>query len=440
MNKLITLTLVFLAFHFDGFSQAENYNLESQNLHKNVRKTIDHYYSYDKNSGGFVKKSVSIKRYNDDGNLVETYYVYNSAYSESNPSKYIYNYNSKGLLTSTDNISDVKNKYSTHQVFTYDKKGYLTKKESIYKDGSKYYSVYKNDRRGRVINKKDYNKSNKLTADVNYSYKGSKKTMDRTSFSSKDGSISGNYVTVFDDGVKVSYKSNSKYGNSSTTYEYDKEGNLKRSNYSGKSSSTSNYDYVYDKKDNWIKKHYRSGKYHYFYFREIYFENGDVSGSSEFDRTFINRHGNFANVAVVPLKKKETKKKNNNNNVSYNSGMPTFKYKYWKYTFVNMNDKISDISGKVNLTVPNNSELSNGAIVKFRVEINGADTKNLTYKVESYFFDTKKNRHFWSLKSQANGSKGTLCIFKNSERLRSKDVTGLLMVGKEGSKISFYLQ
>lgn len=437
MKKLLFF-LVTISCTINTFGQTEVYNLESQNLHKNVRKVIQHYYTYDNNSGGFVKKSVDIKRYNDDGNLVETYYWYNSTYSEPSPTKKIYNYNRDGLLTSTSDISDKRGKYSTNLVFTYNKKGNLTKKESVYKDGSKYYYVYENDRKGRVINKKDYNKSGKLTAEVTYSYRGGKRTEVRTSFSSKDGSIVGTYTTVYDDDVKISYESNSKYGNSTTTYEYDSEGNLLQTNYSGKKNSTTTYNYIYDKKDNWVKKHYRSGKYQYFYFREIYYDNGDVSGSTEFDKRFINTHGNFANVEVVPLKRKELKKKKPIKN--YNSGMPVFKYKNWKYTFVNMNDKVSDVSGNVNLTVPNNSSLTDGSTVKFRVEINGADTKNLTYTVEKYFFDTKTSRHFWTLKSQANGSKGTLCVFKNSERLRSKDVIGLLMVGKEGSKISFYLQ
>ncbi|MCL7755049.1 hypothetical protein [Polaribacter sp. Z022] len=437
MKKLTILLFLLTVFQFDGFSQTEIYNLESQNLHKNVQKTIEHYYTYDKNSGGFVKKSVSIKRYNDHGNLAETYYLYNSTYSESNPTKKIYNYNSKDLLVSTKNISDVTNKYSSHYEFTYDKKGNLIKRESVSKDGSKYVTLYENDRKGRVINKKEYNKSNKLIAEVNYTYKGNKKTQNRTSFSGKDGSISGNYITVYKDNIKVSYKADSKYSNSNTTYEYDKEGNLSKSNYKGKTNSTSSYNYVYDKKDNWIKKHHNSGKYHYFYFREIYFKNGDVTGSSEFDRTFINRHGNFDNVAVVPLKKKDLKKKNN---TSYDSGMPSFSYKNWKYSFVNMKDKVTDVSGKVNLSVPNNSKLTNGATVKFRVEINGADTKNLTYTVSSYYFDTKTKRHFWSLKSSTNDSKGTLCLFKESQNLRSVDIVGLLMVGKEDNKLSFYLQ
>ena len=60
--------------------------------------------------------------------------------------------------------------------------------------------------------------------------------------------------------------------------------------------------------------------------------------------------------------------------------------------------------------------------------------------MSSYFYDKKTNRHFWSIKSTANNSKGTLCIFKNSEKLRGADVIGLLMVGKDESKISFYLQ
>ena len=436
MKKLSILLFFFTAFHFNGFSQTEDYNLESQNLHKNVRKTINHYYSYDKNSGGFVKRSVSIKRYNDEGNLIETYYLYNSTYSESTPTKKLYIYNNDGVMTGTKDISDSRGKYSTEYVFTYNKKGHLIKKESVYKDGSKYYTEYDNDRRGRVISSKEISKSGKLSAETSYKYKGSKKIKTRTSYSSKDGSIVGTYTTVYNDGIKNSYKSEGKYGKSTSDYEYDKNGNLIRTNYKGKSNSTTTYNYVYDKKDNWVKKHYRSGKYQYFYFREIYFKNGDVSGSSEFDRTFVNRHGNFDNVTVVPLKKKSYKKKK----TTTNSGMPSFSYKNWKYTFVNMKDKVTDVSGKVNLNVTSGSNLSNGNTVKFKVEINGADTKYLTYKVSSYYYDKDKKRHFWSLKSTANASKGTLCVFKESQRLRGVDLVGLLMVGKEDSKISFYLQ
>lgn len=440
--KNFTLLIIFLTtVHFSSFSQAEAYNLESQNLHKNVRKTIEHYYTYDKNSGGFVKKSVNIKRYNNDGNLIETYYLYNSIYSDSNPTKRKYNYNNKGLLISTKDISDAPGKYSTHYVFTYDKKRNLIKRESISLDGSKNYTIYKNDRKGRVINKKQYNKTNQLTADVNYTYKGKKRTEDRTSFSTKDGSISGNYITVYQDDVKVSYKSNSKYGNSTTTYNYDKKGNILNSEYKSKSNSTYTYDYVYDKKDNWIKKHYKSGKSQYFYFREIYFKNDDITGSIAFDRFFINRHGNFDNVAVVPLKKKDLKKNNNTKNtINSNTEMPEFSYKNWSYTFVNMNEKISDVSGNVNLTTTNSSKLSKGSTVKLKVEINGAETKNLTYSVDSYFYDSKTKRHYWTLKSTVNETKGTLCLFKETQVLRSKNVLGLLMVGKEGNQIGFYLQ
>ena len=441
MKKLATLLLFLSAIHFTGYSQTEKYNLESQNLHKNVRKTIEHYYTYDKNSGGFVKKSVNIKRFNNEGNLIETYYLYNSTYSESTPTKRLYNYNNDGLLLSTKNISDVKGKYATYDKYTYDKKDRITKKESIYTDGKKYYSEYKTDRRGRIINRKDYSKTNKLTADINYKYKGSKRTEERTSFSSKDGSISGNYITVYDDDKKISYKSNSKYGNSTTSYNYDKNDNLIKSDYKGKSSSSTTYDYVYDKKDNWVKKHYRSGKYQYFYFREIYFKNGNITGSSDFDRTFINRHGNFDNVAVVDLIKKNLKnKKNTNTNISYNSGMPSFSYKNWKYTFVNMKDKVSDISGKVNLNVTSGSNLSEGNTVKFKVDINGAETKYLSYKVSNYNYDSKTKRHYWILKSTVNETTGTLSIFKDPLRKKGVDLVGLLLVGKENNQICFYLQ
>lgn len=441
MKKSLLLTLAFISFSLIGFSQTKDYNLESQNLHKNVRKTIDHYYAYDKNSGGFVKRSVSIKRYNDEGHLIETYYVYNGSYSEGKPSKRMYKYNNEGLMTGTTDVSDNRGEYSTENIFKYDRKGNLIRKESVYKDGSKYYSEFINDKKGRVVSKKSYSKEDKLTGETSYKYNGGRRTETRTSYSSKDGSIIGTYTTIYEDGVKAFYKSEGKYGTSTSRYEYDKEGNLSKTLYKGKTNSTTTYNYVYDKKDNWVKKHYRSGKYQYFYFREIYFKNGDISGSTNFDKTFINRHGNFANVAVVPIKRKKLKKDGGGTDiVTNNPSMPSFNYRNWKYTFVNMKDKVSNVSGKVNLNVTSGSNLSKGNTVKFKVDIDGAETKYITYTVSNYFYEKDKKRHFWSLKSTANDTKGTLCVFNNAQTLRGVNVVGLLMIGKEDNKISFYLQ
>ncbi|QNM84670.1 hypothetical protein H9W90_10725 [Polaribacter pectinis] len=411
MKKFTLLLFLITAFSFDGFSQAETYNLKSQNLHKNVRKTIDHYYTYDKDSKGFVKKSVNIKRYNDDGNLIETYYLYNSQYTSGTPTKKLYNYNSDGLLIGTKDISDSQGKYSTHYVFTYDKKGNLTKRESIYTDGSKFYTVFVNDRRGRVISKKEYSKSNKLSADVSYSYKGDKKTEIRTSYSSTDGSIIGTYKTIYDDDVKVSYNSESKYGNTSTTYEYDKEGNLSKSHQKSKTNSISTYDYVYDKKDNWVKKHSKSGKYQYFYFREIYFENGDVTGSTQFDRIFINRHGNFANVAVVPLKKKEIKKTNYTNNTVNSS---TFKTKKWDYDFVFIKEAVKKLTGSAEIKTTDFNNIQVGSNTNFIVKFNN-NSFNLNFTVSS--FKTYDDKYEYLFKNDKNAT-ALLWIYKKKKGLK----------------------
>ena len=69
-----------------------------QNLHKKVAKTIEHSYVYSNKSGGFVKTSVTIKSYNDDGLLTEKFYQYNSTYSgTSSTTETLYHYNSKEL-------------------------------------------------------------------------------------------------------------------------------------------------------------------------------------------------------------------------------------------------------------------------------------------------------------------------------------------------------
>lgn len=442
MKNLITLLLITFTLVSKTHSQADNYNLSSKNLHKKVRKTIEHFYKYDEASGGFVKTSVNINRYNDDENLIESYSLYNSKYSESTPVKKIYNYNSDGLLMSTKDISDKRGNYSTEYKLTYDKKDNLIKSESIYKDGSKFYSVFKNDKKGRVINKKEYSKANALTADINYTYKGDTKTANRTSFSSTDGSIIGNYITTYEDGIKTAYKSESKYGKSSNTYEYDKEGNLSATNFSGKTKSRSTYDYVYDKKDNWVKHHTRSGKYQYFYFREIHFANGDVSGSVDFDKQFINRLGNFANVEVVPLKMEE--KKNITNNDKNNSTNSSYlKNKTWNFEYVYLKEAVKKLSGTLALKTINDSNLKLNSDAVFTVKFS-TSTFNFNLKVNS--FKTLDDKYEFKL-SNSNNETGLLWIYKKLKSLKDEDsgdvfkVNGLfVMKEKDGSTMSFYIK
>ena len=447
MKRIILTSIALISFSFFANAQTDAYNLESQNLHKKVKKTIDHYYSYDKTSGGFVKKSVSIKNYNDDGNLAETYYLYNGTYSTSdNPTKKLYHYNSDNQLLKIEDVSDVKSKYASDTEFHYDNDGNLIKKESIYKDGSKSYTKYDYNRRGKVIRIESYGSKGKLSSETSVSYKGSRRIEKRTSYSTKDGSIYGTYTTTYKNDVKEKYTSESKYSNSTTSYEYDKYGNLKESISKGKKTNIYKYDYVYDKKDNWIKKHYRSGKYQYFYFREIILTNGDITGSTSFDRNFINRHGNFNNVAVVPLVKKKssyTKKSNNSNstttNVNNNSnyGMPSFRYKNWSFKYVNMNKKVSGITGTVNLSVESGSKMSNNATVKIAVNIDGSEPRSGNYTVQSYS-DLGK-QHQWKIKSNSKGVVSTLYIFKEKKTVKGMNLDGLLIMGQGDKAITFYL-
>lgn len=440
MKKITIVLFVLSAFITKGYSQAEDFNLTSKNLHKKVRKTIQHYYSYSKESGGFVKTSVNIHRFNDSGNLIETYYLYNSKYSESTPVKKMYNYNSDGLLMNTKDISDKRGKYSAENKYTYNRKNKLIKKESVYKDGSKNYSIFINDKKGRVINKKEYNKKDMITAEVNYTYKGNKKIANRTSFSSTDGSIIGNYITTFNDDVKVFYKSESKYGKSSTTYQYDKEGNLLTTNYTGEKNSKTSYDYVYDRKGNWIKKHYRSGKYQYFYFREIYFDNGDVTGSTDFDKRFINKLGNFDNVEVVPLKKKEKKSTTTTTSKTNSSYL---KNKTWNFNYVFVKDNLKKLTGTVALKTLYDSNLKLNSETTFTVKF-AQSTFSFNLTVTS--FDTLDDKYEFKF-TNSNNETGLLWIYKKLKPLKDEvtgdifNVNGLfLMKEKDGSAMSFYLK
>lgn len=439
MKHFITIITLFVASTLQTYGQAEKYNLESKKLHKKVRKTIENYFKYDKESGGFVKTSVKIDRFNEDGNLVETYSLYNSKYSESNPVKKLYYYNSEGLLLSTKDISDQRGKYSTELIFTYDNKENLIKKESVYKDGSKLYTIYVNDRKGRVTNKKEYNKENKLTSDTNYSYDGKNRTEKRTSFNSKDGSIIGTYTSYFDNDLVTLYKSNSKYGDTSTSYTYDKKNNLISTNYSGKTNSKTKYNYVYDKKDNWIKKHYRSGKYQYFYFREIHFDNGDVTGSADFDKQFVNSLGNFVNVEVVPLKKKT---KNNTTNTSKTNNSSYLNHKTWDFDYVYVKEEVKKLAGSVELKNLSNGNLKVNSDASITVKFSGK-TFNFYLKVSAY--KELDDKYQWVLKNDKNES-GLIWIYKKTKPLKDSktgalfDANGIFSMKENNSNMSFYLK
>lgn len=431
--KILNLTLLCLLVTVTVNAQAEKYNLKSKNLSKKVRKTIEHYYSYDKKSGGFVKRSVSINRYNNDGNLIETFYLYNSAYSKtSEPTKKLYNYNSDDQLIGTEDVSDVVGKYSSTLRFEYDDDGNITKEETIYRSGGKGYTTYQYDKRGREIKRETYNSKGNLSSEITINHKGRKKEEINTSYSSSDGSIIGTYKTYFDDNIKTKYIANSKYSDYTTTYEYNKQGDLRKSIQDGKKGiSTSKYNYVYDDDDNWVKKHYRSGKYHYFYFREIYFKNGDVSGSTEFDKRFINTHGNFENVEVVPLVKYKKEVKRNDVKVSIRN-------RRWNYSYVKMKEKVSKVSGYVKLTVVGGGSIRSNSKLKFEIKIDGESTNNLSYDVTSY----KKNgeENVFKLKGTTTGKPGTLFIFRPKKDVKGIILDGLLTIGSGNNRITLYLE
>lgn len=450
MKRLFLFLIAVLLANIASIAQTNTYNLKAQNLHKKVRKTIEHYYTYDKRSGGFVKKSVYINNYDDDGRLVETYSLYNSSFSKNNnPIKTLYNYNGNGQLISTQDISDYTNKYSFHYEFTYNNNGNLIKREAIYKDGRKSRTLYEYGRRDRLSKKTAYNTDGKLSSETAVTHNGDERTEIRSSYNTKDGSMNGTYTTVFDDHKKVSYTSESKWGNTTTTYTYDDNDNLLKSIARGKSTTTNTYNYVYDNKDNWVKKHYRSGKFHYFYFREIHFENGDVTGSSDFDRVFINRHGNFDNVAVVPLKlwKSNTAKKNNSNsyvNTNNRSSMPVFSNKFWKYTYANFQGKVTSMSGTVSLRVTNNDRLAKGSSVSITVSINdGGKDITGTYIVKSYL-DLGKGNHFWSLESTNKKVSASLSYYERAQYVKARNinVSGIFLMKdiQKGQNISLYLE
>lgn len=434
MKKVFYIFIAMIMTTTLGFSQSDEYNVSSRNLNKKVRKTIQHYFTYDKDSDGFVKKSVSINSYNDDGYLTESYYLYNSSYSDGSPTKKRYNYNSENQIISINNVSAKKTKYSTDVKFSYNSKGHVTKKEIIYPDGSKAVDNYRTDSKGRIVKKESYTSKNQLSSETEIRYNGSKRTEVRTSYSTKDGSINGTYTTVYKNDKSISYVSESKWSNSTSSYGYDNKGNLIKSISKGKKTYVYDYNYVYDNKDNWVKKHYKSASSDSFYFREIIFKNGKTTGTTDFDRNFINRYANYDNVAVVPLKKKSstttTKKRSDNY-------MPSFTYKSWTYSFINMNKKVSSISGTVKLDVTDNDRMALGSHIKLRVKIEGNNETSGEYEVVDYKAQT--DQHKWTIRSVTKNVNSTLYIFKEKKTVKGMDILGLLLMGSGEKQITFYL-
>ena len=441
MKKLIFLFIGILAISNSSNAQTDLYNLNSQKLHKKVAKTIMHNYSYHERSGGFVKVGVTINNYNEDGNLTQKFYQYNSTYSgTTSTTETLYNYDTKGRMTSTQDISAKKGSYSSYFKFTYDNDGNLTKKESIYENGNKYVYNYYYDKKDRLIRAEDFDTKGNLTARENYTYKGNTKTKVRKSYDSKTGNVIGTYTTYYKKGISTRYTSKSKYSNSDVTYNYDKKDNLISTTNKNSPKSNSKYNYQYDNKGNWIKKHYKYGtSTNNFYFREIIFTNGSTTGSVDFDRNYINRNGNFANVKVVPIVKYSKTAKNNNTVTKPDPKLPVFKTKNFIFNYVNLDKKVSPVSGEVTVSVVDNDRMSKNSTVKVSYAI-GGKTYSDTYKVVT--FSSLKDYNFWSLKSTTKSTKVSFSINHQKKYIESRDMylAGMLNISFNGKNTGFYLE
>lgn len=447
MKKIVFLFLGIFATTFFGYSQADLYNLKSQNLHKKVAKTIEHSYVYSNKSGGFVKTSVTIKSYNDDGLLTEKFYQYNSTYSgTSSTTETLYHYNSKNQLTRTEDISAKKSSYSSHNEYTYDNKGNLIKREGVYRSGNRYVYKFQYDNRNRLVRAEDYNSKGDLSARETYTYNGNKKTKVRKSYNSKTGNVSGTYTTYYKNDKSIRYTSSSKYSNNDVTYAYDKRDNLIASNYKGKPKSSSSYHYDYDNRDNWIRKHYKYGtSSNTFTFREVIFRNGNTTGSTGFDRNYINRRGNFANVAVVPIiptKKSTTKNTTTKNTTTYSDpSMPVFKNKNYIFNYVNLSKKVSSVNGEVTISVKDNDRMSKNSTVEITYSFGGKTYRD-NYSVTLYSNIKDKGYYFWSLKSKTKSTKVSFTINHKKKFIESRDMylSGMLNLNFNGKDTGFYLE
>jgi hypothetical protein len=441
MKKLIFLFIGILAITNNSNAQSDLFNLKSQNLNKKVAKTIEHYYTYHERSGGFVKVGITINNYNEDGNLTQKLYQYNSTYTGlSSTTETMYNYDSKGRMTTTQDISAKKSNYSNYNKFTYDKNGNVTKKESIYQNGNKYVYNYYYDKKDRVVRVEDFDSKGKLSARENYRYNGNRKTKVRKSYDTKTGNVIGTYTTYYKKNISNRYTSKSKYSNTDVAYNYDKNDNLKSTVYKNSPASNTNYSYQYDKRDNWVKKHYKYGKTtNNFYFREIIFTNGNTTGNVDFDRNYINRNGNFANVKIVPIVKYKKIAKNNNTVTKSDPKMPVFKNKNFIFNYVNLNKKAKSLSGEVTISVVNNDRMSKDSSVKISYSF-GGKTYSDTYKVIT--FSSLKDYNFWSLKSTTKSSTITFTINHKKKFIESRDLylAGMLNIKFNGKDTGFYLE
>ncbi len=440
MKKLIFLFIGVLAISNSNYAQSELFNLESQKLHKKVAKTIEHYYTYHERSGGFVKVSTTINTYNEDGNVTQRFSQYNSTYSgASTTTETLYNYDTKGRMTSTQDISAKKSSYSSYNKFTYNNDGNLTKKETIYENGNTYVSNYYYDKKERLTRVESFDSKGKLSARENYTYNGNKKTKTRKSYDTKTGNVIGTYTTYYKKDISNRYVTKSKYGNSDVSYKYDKNDNLISTIYKNKPASNSINSYEYDNKNNWVKKHYKyNNTSNNFYFREITFTNGNTTGSIDFDKNYIHKNGNFANVNVVPIVK-YSKTTNTNTVTTSDPKMPVFKNKNFVFNYVNLNKKINTLGGEVTITVTDNDRMSKNSTVKISYAF-GGKTYTDTYKVVAY--SSLEEYNFWSLKSTTKTTTIAFSINYKKKFIASRDLylAGMLNMTFNGKTTGFYLE
>ena len=419
MKHFTLLFFTLFALTFKGFSQTENINLKENNLDKGVRKTIEHFYQYDQKKHGYIKSEEETYIYNNKGNLIETNTINYSAFKKSTPNKYKYNYNAQDQLINTIDISDVIDENSKTLRFTYNSKGLIEKKEFIYPNNENYYETFIYDKDGKEIKDSFYEQNGKLIHETNTSYEGVTKTSIKSVFNGGDGSLRATYTTIYKNGLKTEYK-NTEF---TTIYKYDDYKNIIKTEVSENSTLKTHYLYKYDKKNIWTKKHTISGIERYFSFREIHYDSGEITGSTEPDNSFNTKFNYYRFIKPNAPKMLEIKSTS------------------WNFSLIDYNGEKINASGKIAFFLPNFSpKLETGSSPTISIVFNDDPQKTeLEPLVYDDYFDQKTNSYVWLMNVLDPNNTNTLTIFKESILIDGKKTIGTFKTVKDGDTLTIYL-
>lgn len=282
MKKLIAFG--FILFFINSVAQ-ENNSLNELNLKGNVSKVAESSYTYDPEVEKYVLLTYSEMDFSEG--LLQQSVDYDDLFGENITSIFVYDNKKLNFVLHLSDLTD------DSTIIAYEYSGQLPVKRWEISFDSKS-TAYEYDGNGNLVKEKEMKENGEILRQSQYEgivKSGNYKVVSNAFDGDK---VINNMVKQFQNGKLVQMDFESQFSSENKTFEYDKQGNMLTETNGG--NVVAKYFYVYDSNGNYTNlvearndEDVFAIQGNVFYFREITYQTGDVSGSINFDAEFVRK-------------------------------------------------------------------------------------------------------------------------------------------------------